>query len=355
MMLKLGRIVLFWVSAFLLYSCANVPQDWRQRLGLVDKVDETEPQKTSEALKQPTQVYVIKSGDTLSKVAMLFNIDTATLLDLNPIINPRRLRVGSRVLIPATATATITKEKPYVPKKVITKPSPVIVSINNVKIKDGDRISTQKNRINVSLTSEKNTMLTLLVNRNINAAETVKYSNFKAPYNNPASRWKYTILLRAKNPVSFEIPLTLCQNELTFNSNGQSVSATVIRDKNINILKDISSQNIDMPNFKFEKTPSGAKYRQIEAYKVVKKGVLYWEYYNPNSFATQLEFNLFNRYTIKVQPIGENIYSVSNDAPPRHRSYLLEGFSSVQFELSAGSCNEISADAKIELSGVSLP
>lgn len=46
--------------------------------------------------------YVIRSGDTLSKIAKRFGVSVNELLNVNPNINPNNLKIGTIICIPAT-------------------------------------------------------------------------------------------------------------------------------------------------------------------------------------------------------------------------------------------------------------
>jgi LysM repeat protein len=47
----------------------------------------------------PQGTYIVKSGDTLSDIALRYNTKTQTLAKLNPNINRSHLRPGQRLLI----------------------------------------------------------------------------------------------------------------------------------------------------------------------------------------------------------------------------------------------------------------
>lgn len=57
------------------------------------KAPDTKPGKSG--------VYTIKSGDTLGKIAAAYKITLSQLQAANPGIDPRRLRIGQQVMIPA--------------------------------------------------------------------------------------------------------------------------------------------------------------------------------------------------------------------------------------------------------------
>ena len=64
-------------------------------------------------MPEPTpQVYVIKTGDTLSRIAREFNVSLDALLDANKdrISNPNRIRVGDEIIIPLPETTEVPAE-----------------------------------------------------------------------------------------------------------------------------------------------------------------------------------------------------------------------------------------------------
>jgi LysM repeat protein len=48
-----------------------------------------------------TKKYVVKSGDSLSSIAVRFNTSTAELQELNPDLSGSTLQVGERIVVPA--------------------------------------------------------------------------------------------------------------------------------------------------------------------------------------------------------------------------------------------------------------
>jgi LysM repeat protein len=64
-------------------------------------------------IPEPTpQIYVIKSGDTLSRIAREFNVTLDALLEANKdrISNPNRIKVGDEIIIPVPATEEVPTE-----------------------------------------------------------------------------------------------------------------------------------------------------------------------------------------------------------------------------------------------------
>jgi LysM repeat protein len=57
--------------------------------------------KATKAGGKTTRKYVVKAGDSLSSIAVRFNISTAELQDLNPELSGSTLQVGERIIVPA--------------------------------------------------------------------------------------------------------------------------------------------------------------------------------------------------------------------------------------------------------------
>jgi LysM repeat protein len=48
--------------------------------------------------------YIVQEGDTMSGIAVKFNIDLIVLLNMNPGIDPNKIKVGDKIIIPAPNT-----------------------------------------------------------------------------------------------------------------------------------------------------------------------------------------------------------------------------------------------------------
>lgn len=59
--------------------------------------------KVPDATPGESGIYTIKSGDTLGRIAAAYNISLSQLQAANPGIDPRRLRIGQQVVVPATS------------------------------------------------------------------------------------------------------------------------------------------------------------------------------------------------------------------------------------------------------------
>ncbi len=71
-------------------------------------IETASPVPTTPAAPTP-QVYVIKSGDTLSKIAAQFNVSLEDLLEANKenIPDPNKISIGDQVIIPVAEPDTL--------------------------------------------------------------------------------------------------------------------------------------------------------------------------------------------------------------------------------------------------------
>ncbi|WP_177247029.1 peptidoglycan DD-metalloendopeptidase family protein [Marinospirillum alkaliphilum] len=65
------------------------------------------PERNSDVLANGPYYYRIQSGDTLSVLAQHFHISLISLIQANPGIDPDRLRIGQRVVIPVNGRDTL--------------------------------------------------------------------------------------------------------------------------------------------------------------------------------------------------------------------------------------------------------
>jgi len=70
-----------------------------------DRTDEVPFETVGVVDKSPTKsvaerTYIIVSGDTFGKVASRFDVPLQAILDANPDADPRRLRIGQKIVIP---------------------------------------------------------------------------------------------------------------------------------------------------------------------------------------------------------------------------------------------------------------
>jgi LysM repeat protein len=78
------------------------------------------PTETNKNTTTETNLHIVKSGDTLEKIAKKYNTTVNTLKSLNGISNVNRIYVGQKIKLP-TNTNTNTQEKPRKSNKEIAK------------------------------------------------------------------------------------------------------------------------------------------------------------------------------------------------------------------------------------------
>lgn len=78
------------------------------------------PSPTPTATSIPTQVHVVSKGETLSGVALQYGFDVEALRRANPDLNPRRLQIGQKLLIPAPGLGGAEECMPIPESRVIT-------------------------------------------------------------------------------------------------------------------------------------------------------------------------------------------------------------------------------------------
>tara|TARA_B100001248_G_scaffold262589_1_gene259711 strand:+ start:7737 stop:8300 length:564 start_codon:yes stop_codon:yes gene_type:complete len=71
-----------------------------QKAGPLLKVARQSKSTQGRAVESSPGTYTIQSGDTLGRLAQLYDVSLSDLLSANPEINPRRLQIGQQVVIP---------------------------------------------------------------------------------------------------------------------------------------------------------------------------------------------------------------------------------------------------------------
>lgn len=72
---------------------------------------------TKTEVSSADEVYIVKSGDTLSKIAAKYNTTYQKLAEYNNISNPSLISVGQRIKIPGAGSSSVSSEKVYTVKK----------------------------------------------------------------------------------------------------------------------------------------------------------------------------------------------------------------------------------------------
>ncbi len=92
----------------ILKSARRIPKGYKLRLPLQPGVDPASlyaqlPAEEKYDEQVSDRYYVVEKGDNLGRIAREFNTTVETLMDLNDISNPRRLRVGQLLELPGSA------------------------------------------------------------------------------------------------------------------------------------------------------------------------------------------------------------------------------------------------------------
>lgn len=111
-------------------------------------------------IQDSTTTYVVQRGDTLYSIARRFGTTVQELVRLNAIHNPNSIRVGQRLLVPATATPTPTPTpsaplSPWLPPTVsIEIFSPVVNGVYHSPIEVVGFSQTFEGQVNLRLLNE---------------------------------------------------------------------------------------------------------------------------------------------------------------------------------------------------------
>jgi len=118
----------------ILKSARRIPKGYPLRLPLQQDIDLASlyaqlPAEEKHEEQVSDRYYTVESGDNLGRIAEEFHTTVETLMDLNDISNPRRLRVGQLLELPgtakaATAAAALSTAPPVlIPPAAVTMPA----------------------------------------------------------------------------------------------------------------------------------------------------------------------------------------------------------------------------------------
>lgn len=102
------------------YGITNYSGTAAQNLALLAKLKSgVKPTATTtpKSTVSKTKVYVVKSGDTLGKIAKKYGTTVAKLASLNGIKNVNKIYVGEKIVVSGTAKATASAKKYYTVKR----------------------------------------------------------------------------------------------------------------------------------------------------------------------------------------------------------------------------------------------
>ena len=86
-------------------------------------------------------VYVIQSGDSLSKIAARHGVKTAELAELNNISDPNKIRIGQKLVLPAYAKASTSAPKAPAAEKKAPAAKAEVAADGIYVVKNGDALS----------------------------------------------------------------------------------------------------------------------------------------------------------------------------------------------------------------------
>lgn len=101
-----------------------------QQLVTTNKLSNANLIRVGQLITIPTTNYTVKAGDTLTQIAKAHKVTTQQLVTLNHLTNPNLLKIGQVIKIPATTTTST-------PTPTTPKPAPVALTYT---IKKGDTL-----------------------------------------------------------------------------------------------------------------------------------------------------------------------------------------------------------------------
>ncbi len=111
---------------------------------------------TKQVKAEETALYIVKKGDSISKIAAKHNVSSAKILSLNSIKNANSIRVGQKLKIPANAVAQSAGEV----QKQDVAPAPIDEELSIYVVQKGDSLSkiAYKNDMSVAQLMQVNNL-----------------------------------------------------------------------------------------------------------------------------------------------------------------------------------------------------
>ena len=111
------------------------------------------PSATTSSVNKPGEVYVVKAGDVLSRIAVKYGMTYQEIATYNNIKNPHLIYVGQKIVIPVKTTQTTPKpaetkptttvEKPVEVKPEVVTPAPEVDVVTSASVAN-DMIQLEK-------------------------------------------------------------------------------------------------------------------------------------------------------------------------------------------------------------------
>ena len=133
--LKVGQVLLLPEDAA--ESPRPAPKPKKTSTDNAEKKDSTSSNKNAQPLPEDG-IYVVQQGDSLWKIAHKFGIRTSDIEALNPDLDPKRLQIGDKIVLPKKEGADAPAAKPAEEKKAEESPavSPILPNDGNIETKD---------------------------------------------------------------------------------------------------------------------------------------------------------------------------------------------------------------------------
>jgi len=94
-------------------------------------------------------VYVVRNGDSLSKIAARHGVKTADIASLNGIADANKIQVGQKLLLPAYATESQSKPAAAAPAAAAPETTKIAAGQTVYEVKNGDALSKIAKRFGV--------------------------------------------------------------------------------------------------------------------------------------------------------------------------------------------------------------
>ena len=102
------------------------------KIGQIINISTSIPSNHNNANKD-SSVYVIKSGDTFTKIGKTLGVSISSIQELNPTIDPSKLKIGQKINI-STTTAASTNQLNVVAQIVNVDPKGSFLGLSRLRV-----------------------------------------------------------------------------------------------------------------------------------------------------------------------------------------------------------------------------